>query len=275
MRCTTRTGHRRLPSHGPQQHTGRPRVAHASDAGAPYAWLAKRGAHRSITPVRRLADLEAQADEEPLLLQRRVAPPLLIDGHAFDLGVYVGVARRADGTLATAIFDDVLLRFCAGAYEEAPAAATLDAADSDNNGTAAQLTPERLRRAWLVEGGSYLAAWNVPSLQPHLRRTAAEPAPSRAALAAHLSPLRWARVWRRVREAVAATASVAAMAAAAEAPQGRATSDAAATAATARFELVRYDFVLDAADAPFLIEVNSWPNMVPLSEGQTAQLNAL
>ena len=65
------------------------------------------------------------------------------------------------------------------------------------------------------------------------------------------------------------------MAAAAEAPQGRATSDAAATAATARFELVRYDFVLDAADAPLLIEVNSWPNMVPLSEGQTAQLNAL
>ena len=42
-----------------------------------------------------------------------------------------------------------------------------------------------------------------------------------------------------------------------------------------RFELVRYDFVLDAGGAPWLLEVNSWPNMAPSSAGQAAQLARL
>ena len=77
----------------------------------PYAWLAKLSAHRSIAPLGGGEGSSVPAGT--LLLQRRVAPPLLIDGHAWDLGVYVLVRQRSDGSLATTLFDDVLLRFCA------------------------------------------------------------------------------------------------------------------------------------------------------------------
>ena len=46
-------------------------------------------AHRSVAAVDRGSDLEGLE-----LLQRRVSSPLLVDGHAFDLGVYVFVDRR-------------------------------------------------------------------------------------------------------------------------------------------------------------------------------------
>ena len=112
-------------------------------------------------------------------------------------------------------------------------------------------------------------------------------APSRAALAALLTPARWERTWAAVQETIEATASVAAVAAAAAAPAAAAAAAAvsgvpgvpgvpeAPFAPGGTFELVRYDFVLDQAASPWLLEVNAWPNMVPTSPGQAAQLRRL
>merc|ERR1740133_98903 len=94
------------------------------------------------------------------------------------------------------------------------------------------------------------SAPGAPSLQPYVTGAA----PSRAALAALLTPVRWARTWSAIRQTIEAGA---------------------AGAVGGTFELVRYDFVLDAAAAPWLLEVNSWPNMVPSSPGQAAQLHRL
>ena len=80
-------------------------------AREPLAWLAKRDAHRAVTVSGPDDELDGL-----LLLQRRVSPPLLIDGRAWDLGVYVVFDQRPDGSLGTRLFDDVLLRFCTAPY---------------------------------------------------------------------------------------------------------------------------------------------------------------
>ena len=235
----------------------------------PYAWLAKVEAHRSVTPLG--GGEGTPVPEGAMLLQRRVAPPLLIDGHAWDLGVYVLVRRRDDGSLATALFDDVLLRFCASPYLDGAAAVAAAAAAAANASALANASSgvgidaslsERLRRSWLV-GDDYRSAWSMPSLATGL--SSAGQAPSVHALELQLSPRRWERVRSRIESVVEATTAAAASAAASSGT----------TADVDRFELVRYDFVLDAGGAPWLLEVNAWPNMAPSSAGQAAQLARL
>ena len=235
----------------------------------PYAWLAKRAAHRSITPLS--GGHDALVPEAALLMQRRVSPPLLIDGHAWDLGVYVLVRRRADGSLATTLFDDVLLRFCASPYLDGAAAAAAAAGAAANASALANASSgvgidaalsERLRRSWLV-GDDYRSVWSMPSLAAGL--SVAAQAPSVHALELQLSPRRWERVRSRIESVVEATTAAAASAAASNST----------AAGVDRFELVRYDFVLDAGGAPWLLEVNAWPNMAPSSAGQAAQLARL
>ena len=122
------------------------------------AWLAKGAAHRNVTPSISGAGMPADGE---LLLQRRI-DPLLIDGRAWDLGVYVVFEQRPDGSLATTIFDDVLLRFCTDRYiSTADAQATMAAAGTD--ATARRLAIESLRRSWVV-GDEYTSAWQMHSL---------------------------------------------------------------------------------------------------------------
>ena len=57
--------------------------------------------------------------------QECVADPLLVDGRAFDLGVYVLVSMHPSqpASLHARVFDDVLLRFCTAPFRAAAAAA--------------------------------------------------------------------------------------------------------------------------------------------------------
>ena len=126
------------------------------------------------------------ADGE-LLLQRRI-DPLLIDGRAWDLGVYVVFEQRPDGSLGTTIFDDVLLRFCTERYiPTADAQAAMAAAGTD--ATARRLAIESLRRSWVV-GDEYTSAWQMHSLADSLHAQRNSPAPSLSALVEQLSPQR-------------------------------------------------------------------------------------
>ena len=76
--------------------------------GEPYAWLAKRGAHRGVS-LYDSSSRSPQQQSEALLLQRRIDPPLLIDGRAWDMGVYVAFEQRPDGSIGSTLFDDLLL----------------------------------------------------------------------------------------------------------------------------------------------------------------------
>ena len=134
-----------------------------------------------------------------LLLQRRI-DPLLIDGRAWDLGVYVVFEQRPDGSLGTTIFDDVLLRFCTEPYIPTPAAQAAVAAAA-TNATARREVVERLRRSWVV-GEEYTSAWQMGSLANGLRaqRSAArggDATPSLSALVDQLSPQGWQRARAR------------------------------------------------------------------------------
>ena len=209
-------------------------------------WLAKRAAHRAVTPSLSGADLDGL-----LLLQRRI-DPLLIDGRAWDLGIYVAFEQQPDGSLGTTIFDDVLLRFCTESYiPTADAQAAVAAAAT--NATARRQVVERLRRSWVV-GDEYTSAWQMGSLANglHTQRSSAQrddSTPSLSALVEQLSPQRWERAHALIGEAVAATAAAAA--------------SNSARGAARRVELVRYDFVLDGRGTPWLLEVNAWPNPIP------------
>ena len=221
------------------------------------AWLAKGAAHRAVTPS--VSGAISQLDGQ-LLLQRRI-DPLLIDGRAWDLGVYVVFEQRPDGSLGTMIFDDVLLRFCTERHiPTADAQATMAAAAT--NATARRLAIESLRRSWVV-GDEYTSAWQIHSLADSLHAQRNSPAPSLSALVEQLSPQRWERAYARIGEAIATTAAAAAAASDDARGTGR------------RIELVRYDFVLDGRGTPWLLEVNAWPNMVATSPGQAAQLQRL
>ena len=168
-------------------------------------WLAKRAAHRAVTPSL------SGADDGLLLLQRRI-DPLLIDGRTWDLGVYVVFEQRPDGSLGTTIFDDVLLRFCTESYiPTADAQAAVAAAAT--NATARRQVVERLRRSWVV-GDEYTSAWQMGSLANglHAQRSSAQrddSTPSLSALVEQLSPQRWERAHALIGEAVAATAAAA------------------------------------------------------------------
>ena len=87
-------------------------------------WLAKRGSHRGVYPLAAAGRERSLAEQPPaeLLVQRRVAPPLLIDDRAWDLGVYAVLEKRLDGSVSAALFDDVLLRFCTMPYLHTAAA---------------------------------------------------------------------------------------------------------------------------------------------------------
>ena len=87
-------------------------------------WLAKRGSHRGVYPLAAAGRERSPAEQPPaeLLVQRRVAPPLLIDDRAWDLGVYAVLEKRVDGSVSAALFDDVLLRFCTMPYLHTAAA---------------------------------------------------------------------------------------------------------------------------------------------------------
>ena len=222
----------------------------------PYAYMLKGAAHHEVTPLEEaprgaaLERLVANGD----IVQRRVADPLLVDGRAFDIGVYVLVSRGADASLRFSVFDDALLRFCTHEYLTPAQLRALDASDR----------AEAARRAWVV-GDAYTHAWEMPSLVAHgLTRPDAH---GREALTSHLRKERpevaWSAVEAQMLDAVSQTLAAVAALQPGERPLAP------------RFELIRYDFQLDRAGTPWLLEVNSNPNMNPSSAGHAALLQRL
>ena len=185
------------------------------------------------------------------MIQRRIAAPLLIDGWAFDLGVYVVVTKVPSG-LRYAVFDDILLRFCADRFTPTHAALQRFAAE----GGAVLPT---LQRGWVVSD-EYMPARRIPSLQ----RTLVAPGNRNIdALSSYLeahTAVRWPNVWSGLQQVLSRCLSVV---------QHEERN------LTARYELVRFDFQLDQEGTPWLIEVNSGPNMHPRDEWQRSQLERL
>ena len=202
----------------------------------PYSWLLKGGGHRNVSVPHRLP--AAAALDGALakgVLQRRVDPPMLgPDGRGFDLGVYVVVVRRPGAHLTYRIYDeDVLLRFCRDPYV------------SPSDVAAGSEKPEA---SWLVDD-TYTALWDIPALSATpTGRAALRAIVNGAARGGGPELTSDAATWTQLEHAVAQTLS--------------AVPSAPADALT-RFELLRYDFVLDHTARPFLIEVNSNPNLVP------------
>jgi hypothetical protein len=94
----------------------------ATEVLEPYGWVAKSATHGNVGVLAHPdADAVAALLQGGALVQRRVAHPLLVDGHAFDVGMYVLVRHELDhgadqGPLQYAIFADLLLRFCADRF---------------------------------------------------------------------------------------------------------------------------------------------------------------
>ena len=223
------------------------------DSPKPFSWVAKGRHHRDVHVLHHLPPTQAERDQlvSRSLVQRRVANPLLIGGRAFDLGVYALVSERREGGLEFWLYEDVLLRFCTAPFTTEQAAKELLARD-----------PDLVQRSWIVSD-NYTGAWEVPELMYGEFGTRC-----RDALAHSLPPevVSLQRVWDRINTMVARTlGAVEAVRTRAPAPEVRG----------GAFELVRYDFVLDSVGLPWLLEVNSGPNMQPSSEGQAAMLRSL
>ena len=227
----------------------------------PFTWLSKSTTHRGVVPIAtvertQLPTLLGAAGDQGKLLQARVADPFLIDAREFDVGVYVVALRQPDGALQYELFDDILLRFCR-APSRTPAQAVELFATNPKGAEAA------LYDAWVVDD-SYRSAWQVAELRPALSRPNGSAATALAGVVRSRG-LSWTDVWGGVQDAVSRT--LAALAASGEGGEG--------AGAARHYDLMRFDFKLDVRGKPWLLEVNSNPNLVPKSDEQAAVLRRL
>ena len=229
----------------------------AADAPAgspPFTWLSKSVMHRGVVPIPNIerARQIASGAEPSEIMQARVAEPLLIDGTEFDVGVYVVAVEQPDGTLGYSFFDDLLLRFCVAPSINAAQAAMLYEKDPDGAAPA-------LHDAWIVDD-HYRSTWQMASLQPLLSNGSAATALARVLRSRNLDGN---RTWTRMQDAVAHALAVVASGGGGGVGEAR------------HYDLMRFDFKLDVRGKPWLLEVNSNPNLVPTSSEQAAVLRRL
>lgn len=103
-------------------------------------FVQKHNQHRQIN-IKSLSEIEF--DKNETFLQEYVDKPLLVDGHKFDIGVYVMITS-IDPLRIYIYKGDVLFRFCPIKYHP------FDAANVDK----------------YIVGDDYLPTWDVPSLAP-------------------------------------------------------------------------------------------------------------
>lgn len=103
-------------------------------------FVQKHNQHRHIS-IKSLSEIEF--DKNETFLQEYVDKPLLVDGHKFDIGVYV-IVTSVDPLRVYIYKGDVLFRFCPVKYYP------FDAANVDK----------------YIVGDDYLPTWDVPSLAP-------------------------------------------------------------------------------------------------------------
>lgn len=103
-------------------------------------FVQKHNQHRHIQ-IKRMNEIEF--DKNETFLQEYVGKPLLVDGHKFDIGIYVMITS-VDPLRVYIYKGDVLFRFCPVKYHP------FDAANVDK----------------YIVGDDYLPTWDVPSLAP-------------------------------------------------------------------------------------------------------------
>ena len=238
-----------------------------------FDWLTKDQQHRGVHLLPQLPQDKASLRTlvEVTLVQRRLQRPMLVAGRAFDVGAYVFVAELGSGSLVYWLHDDLLLRFCSHPY--------VDASEAVQKYVESEVGESRARaladvgRSWVV-GGDYTAAWDLP--QGSAMRTALNnrSTSSLQALQSQLGRDRFDQLWERMHRAIS-TSLAAVNLPNRDRDLPRRDHSEPCDRCMLRFELVRYDFMLDAEADPVLIEVNSGPNLSPSSERHSALLRGV
>ena len=179
----------------------------------------------------------AEGSARKMLTQMRIESPLLIDQTQFDMGMYV-LLRPEKNQVSVSVesFEDVLIRFCLKPYDPD------DFSDPDT---------------WVV-GKKYRQPHEVASLSPLLAGSNT----SESAIRTYLRKLNLSpeNVWSQMHQIISAVVE-------ASAPNIR--------LERGVFELVRFDFIVDATGKVWLIEANSSPNLIPKTPRQHARLQRM
>jgi len=207
------------------------------------AWIKKGKTHRLIEF---LPTLESAKQYDNALAQKYVHSHL-IDGHKFDIGIYVAITSIEP--LRLYVFDDVLVRICKHKY------------------------PSRLEdfatnlEAWIVD--DYLPIWDFPSVEKFYDKNNME---AMVKYFLSVDPVRGAQVfpemYHRIRLSVLSIKSrLIDMYKDNVAKSGGKTRN-------SFFEMVRFDFLIDKDLTPWVTEVNMSPNLVLKNEvdGKMKQL---
>ncbi|KAK3284555.1 hypothetical protein CYMTET_7795 [Cymbomonas tetramitiformis] len=215
-------------------------------------WVVKAAKHRGVQLVHvdgidvYFADdiraLEEGKNVESTFMQQYIRNALLIDGHRWDIGVYVAVT--ALDPLRVYIFDDFLLRFCSEPYIEERAAAS-GSVDS------------------YVVGDHYIPPWKMPSLENSFARGLT----AKKALRSYLGEAKFRTMFKMLENSIAYILQTIAMPSISKAARSYGPD-----AKSNFFAMWRMDFMLDDKMKPWLLEVNLSPN---LSHQHTAGLRPM
>jgi len=200
-------------------------------------FVQKNSNHRGIK-IEKIGDLDLDLDsskDSSGFVQVFVDDPLLIDGYKFDIGVYT-VITSIDPLRIYVFQGDALVRFCPEKYYP------FDAGNRDK----------------YVVHDDYRPTWNVPTMAKFYSDLGYT---FRETLDAHLQsvggggPSASDQVWEKMYEVIRQTYK------AKEPDLIKAASSYAMAKKAAFFELVRFDFVVDARLNVYLMEANMSPNL--------------
>ncbi|CAG0920779.1 unnamed protein product [Notodromas monacha] len=189
-------------------------------------FVLKSNVHRGIS-VQKIGDIDLAASGK--FVQEFVSNPLLIDGHKFDIGVYVAITSV--NPLRVYIYEgEVLFRFCPAEYYP--------------------FDPVNLDK--YVVGDDYLPLWKVPSLSPFYNKLGLGMKDSfNAYLRANgRNDSTWLRDVKAAIQDILLSVESMMMNLITKYPHKE-----------VFFEMTRFDFVLDENLKPFLMEANMSPNL--------------
>jgi tubulin monoglycylase TTLL15 len=210
-----------------------------------YIWVRKNTDHRGVvvTDHKEARHFIKENPKAEIFVQRFVNPPHLIEGHKWDIGVYVLITSLEP--LRIYYFHDMLLRFC-----KDPFPATLTAAIVDT----------------YVIAGDYMSPWDFHKFQKY-RGTSKNVKQWMDRYFTQMGPeLGWTRHLERhttsaIRQVVLHDMDDL-LKGVRKWPGGQ----------SHFFELFRFDFVFDDKLNPFLMEVNMSPNLSPSAHGHLSTM---
>ncbi|XP_003740971.1 tubulin polyglutamylase TTLL4 [Galendromus occidentalis] len=199
-------------------------------------WVQKSNDHRGIV-AKQAAEVEVHLEDT--FVQQFIEDPLLVDGHKFDIGVYV--VMTSIKPLRVYIYEgDALLRFCSKPYDKS-------SKDLDS----------------YVVGDNYLPTWDVPSLKEFYNRHKLS---MKQSLNLHLRQkgLNPDKIWKQINEAVSSVYF--------EKIRDIEKVSRKYFSTDPFFEMVRFDFLVDSQLNAHLLEANMSPNLSSAHFKQNARL---